>query len=68
MTATTYLNEIVPNQHTFPRSQVLQLLEDYWQKKKEAYAKARDSFNSEAWASQHNIEQIRNQLKKDKEK
>lgn len=66
MNASDYLQAKFPHSHTLPHTAILDLMEGYWQHRKELYEKAKKEFNSEAWLSQHNIEQLRKQIKKDK--
>jgi hypothetical protein len=66
MTAQSYLNDKFPMQHTFPKSQVIQMMEDFWSKKKDLYEKAKKEFNSESWQAQHNLEEMRKRFKNKK--
>jgi adenylate kinase family enzyme len=67
MTATDYLKTKWPHSHTLPHTAIIDLMEGYWQHRKELYEKARDSFNSEKWVAEHNIETLRQKFKNDKD-
>lgn len=58
MNATTYLKERFPTQHTFPLSQVLDLMNEYAEYKHQQHKKSVEKFQTEMFLTVHkkNIE------------
>jgi len=64
-TANDYFNERFPHSHTLPKQSIIELMEGYFQHRKDLYNKARDSFNAEQFIANLNFDEIRKRLKND---
>ena len=67
MNAQILFDECYPHSHTLPKSEIIAFAEKYHEKRKEAYQKAKENFQSEQFISQHNFEEVRKRLNKNKD-
>ncbi len=66
-TAATYFRLRHGNDQFLSQDAILKLMDDYAYEKWLEWKNSMEQFNSEQFLSQHNLEQIRKQFKKDKE-